>query len=226
MAIKNKEDQGQVLWYVRRKEKVMGPFPSGTLRRFVLIGRIRIDDLVSTDKDSWQKVANVPEVVPREVRKAIAEGKFDQVTPAKLREDERTGRERRSDKSNQKFDSRRKGERRENEEETVKRHRKMREETQRLREMRKKPVVAAVVVSALALSGIGMGFYLGAPDPIPTPECEAPPVPGVNWRNCRLDSVTHESANLKGANLSSASLRDSAFTGSQFNSKRPEVRRF
>jgi len=215
MTTEKKQDQGQKLWYAKRKGKILGPFPSGALRRFVLIGRVRIDDYVSSDKKDWQKVSEVPEVVPREVRKAIAEGRLDTLFPDKLREDERTGRERRSNPSAPMKG--RKGERREDETDIAKQHRKKRDDIQRLRENRKRPMVGIIVVGVLVVFGMSFGLYLGAPEPIPDPDCDAQPSPRVNWRNCRLDQVVHESVNLDSANLSSASLRGSRFSGAHFN---------
>jgi len=41
------------IWYTRRGSEVKGPFPIGQIRRYVLLGRIRETDEVSTDGETW-----------------------------------------------------------------------------------------------------------------------------------------------------------------------------
>ncbi len=77
MSAESENDKKQKLWYIRRSGKIKGPFPSGTLRRFILLGRVKPTDQVSQDKKSWYAVMGVPEVVPPKVREAAAEGHMD-----------------------------------------------------------------------------------------------------------------------------------------------------
>ena len=63
------------LWYLKTEAGVQGPFPSGAVRRSLLLGRLRVTDLVSTDGDTWQPIAEVPEVVPAELRGKKGEGR-------------------------------------------------------------------------------------------------------------------------------------------------------
>ena len=66
----------------------------------------------------------------------------------------------------------------------------------------------ALTVALLVVVGILVGaFWVGMPDRIDTPACEAEPAPGVNWRNCMLPGVDVGSASLAGANLNTAILR-------------------
>ena len=96
--VPDKEQGKQFLWYVRRRNRVQGPFPSGSIRRFLLLGRVLLDDEVSLDKSDWRRLSEVPEVIPPEVRKALENGTVASVLPAQLREDERSGRDRREEK--------------------------------------------------------------------------------------------------------------------------------
>jgi hypothetical protein len=211
-------DRGkQKLWYLRREGKVNGPFPAGSVRRFLLLGRVRPGDDVSFDKKNWRPVLDVPEVVPPEIRKAATDGTLHELLADLMREDERTGRERRSRADDIKFREQRKGERREDESEVLQRRRKAKTELRELGRQRKKPYLTTLVVTALVVSAIGYGFYLGSPPAIPEPDCRAAAAPGVNWRNCRLEGVRAESMDLSGALLNNAVLRQARFSGSRFS---------
>ncbi len=217
MTAELKKDKKQKLWYTRRSGKIKGPFPSGTLRRFILVGRVKPTDQISLDRKRWQGVMEVPEVVPPEVRKAADEGNLDAVLPTQLREDERDGRERRLDNAKD-FADQRKGQRRREEPELVQRHRNAKSELRKLSNKRRRtPYLGVVAISLLILVLIGVGLYIGRPDAIPDPDCSAKAGPGVNWRNCRLDAVRSESVNLEDANLNSTILRRAKFSGSIFN---------
>ena len=218
MSAKPEKDNKQSLWYIRRAEKIAGPFPSGTLRRFILIGRITPSDQVSLDKKNWQGVMEVPEVVPPEIRKAAKEGHLEDVLPTNLGEDERTGLERRRRRDEKEFQNQRMAQRRKLEPELVQRHRNAKSELRRQAKMsRRTPYLGVIASTLLVLALIGVGLYIGTPDAIPDPDCSAKAGPGVNWRNCRLDSVNYESANLEGAILNSTILRTARLSRSIFN---------
>jgi uncharacterized protein YjbI with pentapeptide repeats len=211
------QDKKQNLWYIRRADKVKGPFPSGTLRRFILLGRINPTDQVSMDRKSWQDVMQVPEVVPREVRKAAAEGHLDDVLPVRLSEDERTGVERRRKADASNYANQRKAQRRKDEPELVQRHRNAKQVLlQEAKQRRRTPYFGIAASGILVLVLIGAGLYIGSPNDIPDPDCSAKAGPGVNWRSCYLDAVSAESANLEGAILNSSILRMAKLTGSIF----------
>ncbi len=211
------KDSKQKLWFIRRSENIKGPFPSGTLRRFMLLGRVVPSDQVSTDRKSWKSVMDVPEVVPPEIRKAAAEGNLYDVLPARLGEDERKGVERRNKAEDTQYKNQRKGQRRQQEPELVKRHQISKTQLIELYKKRRTPYLAFLVVSILVFVAVGVGLYIGAPDAIPDPDCNAKAAPGVNWRNCRLDAVKSESANLQGAILNSSILRMASMSGSILN---------
>lgn len=218
MSAELEQDKKQKLWYIRRSDKIKGPFPSGTLRRFILLGRVKLTDQISLDKKRWQGVMEVSEVVPSEVRKAAAEGHLEDVLPVKLGEDERTGLERRGSVDDKNYENLRAGQRRKQEPDLVQRHRKAKLELGRQAiKSRRTPYLGVIAALFLVLLMIGTGFYIGTPDAILDPDCNAQAGPGVNWRNCRIDAIESESTNLEGANLNSSILRMARFSGSIFN---------
>ncbi|MEW7981201.1 MAG: pentapeptide repeat-containing protein [gamma proteobacterium symbiont of Phacoides pectinatus] len=164
-------------------------------------------------------LSEVPEMMPPEVRRALAEGRgIEEFLSSRSREDERDGRDRRTAADDVKFAERRRGERRNEEDEQLTR---LRESKTRLREERARggsiPVLAAATVSLLVILAVGYGLFTGLPESGSDPDCMAAAAPGVNWQNCRQDGLAAESADLNGANLNNAVKRDARFTGSRLN---------
>lgn len=217
MTEKETDTTKQNLWYIRRNDQVTGPYPAGGVRRFVLLGRVTMEDQVSRDGQHWQAVSRVPEVVPPEVRKALEEGVMEPLVASRLREDERNGRERRVAADDVEFRKRRKGERRQAELEIMHNHRKAKTDLLERRGKRPLPLFSMVTVGVLVVLAVGFGFYLGAPASIPDPDCASKPVPGVNWRNCRLDGIHLESADLDHARLNNGTMRRARLSGAKFN---------
>ncbi|WP_428624296.1 pentapeptide repeat-containing protein [Sedimenticola sp.] len=205
------------LWFIRRNGQVKGPYPCGTVRRFVLLGRVIMEDEVSNDRKNWRPVSAVPDVIPPEVRKAMAEGNSDLLIASRMREDERNGRDRRTKSDDEEFKKRRKGERRAAELEIMQNHRKAKTDLLERRQKKPLPLAAMGVVAALVLVAIGFGLYLGAPESIPDPDCRSKPAPGVNWRNCKLDGIQYEAADMERALLNNSLIRRARLSGSKLN---------
>ncbi len=55
-------------WFVRRGAAVRGPFTSMRVRHFVLEGKLGLDDEVSPDREEWQRLGDVAEVTPLQMR--------------------------------------------------------------------------------------------------------------------------------------------------------------
>jgi hypothetical protein len=85
-----------------------------------------------------------------------------------------------------------------------------------LAEEKRFPKAAIIVLSAIVISIIGIAVWFGMPEEIVSPQCDAQPAPGVNWRNCLLPGRDVGSASLAGANLNSAVLRDGRFSATDF----------
>ncbi|MFC1602457.1 pentapeptide repeat-containing protein [Pseudomonadota bacterium] len=205
----------QKLWYVKHKSEVLGPFPSGAVRRSLLLGRVLITDEVTFDGKIWQPASRVPEVVPPELRKALEEGDESALLVGRMREDMRTGRERRTAESDKIHHQRRKGERRAEEAGVVNKRRAARSAL--LKQKKERLPLRSALISTLLVAGIiGYGLYYAAPTITPEPECERTPAPGINWQNCRLDGVQFMNADLTQADIRSALLRGANLSGALF----------
>lgn len=55
------------LWYVRRGDKVSGPFPTQVVANNTLLGRFLPGDEVSLDQLEWKPLVTVAELLPREL---------------------------------------------------------------------------------------------------------------------------------------------------------------
>lgn len=58
----------RILWYLRHQDLIRGPFTSATLRRLMLDDHGLHKAEVSQDKSHWQRVLDVPEVMPPTLR--------------------------------------------------------------------------------------------------------------------------------------------------------------
>ena len=78
------------LWYTRRDKEIRGPFPSGLITRYILLGRVKPEDELSVDQVSWLAVSDNPDLIPDEMKLdlTIAENR-DKLHIARMREDER-----------------------------------------------------------------------------------------------------------------------------------------
>ena len=213
----DKEEGKQRLWFTRRKGRAQGPFPSGSIRRFVLLGRLSMEDEVKCDDQVWRRISEVPEVLPPEIRDALKNGNADALVPARMREDERSGKDRRTTDQDRPDRRERRGERRREEPEVVIRHRRTRSDLIENGRQRRFPLSSMLVMGMGVLFAMGSGLYLGAPPTIPDPECYRSPAPEVNWRNCMLDGLQAESADLQDALLNNSILRGARFSGTRFN---------
>jgi len=84
------------LWYTRRDNEIRGPFPSGLITRYILLGRVREEDELSTDQIDWQRVVDLPDLIPEELKLDLSMPEnIDRLRIARMREDEREAGDRR-----------------------------------------------------------------------------------------------------------------------------------
>ena len=84
------------LWYAKRSGIIRGPFPQGYIRRYILLGRIRLNDELSRTGNSWKPVAEFPELFPEELHGLSSWDNYQKLVMARIRYDERIGERRKN----------------------------------------------------------------------------------------------------------------------------------
>jgi hypothetical protein len=191
--------------YVRRGGRVSGPYPFGLVSRYVLLGRIRFDDEVSSDRVEWFRVRELDALIPEVMREAAAHPE-DPETIEKLESARRWADERRGAGASPAGAERRA--------EPASRGRQAVEPAVMVIRPRHYAILALIVAAVIALP-----FLLPAPDDGTLANCDAAPAPGVNWSNCllpgrNLANLDLAGANLRSADLSTANLRAANLRGS------------
>lgn len=90
-----KHGQHLSLWYAKRADAIRGPYKPEQITRYILLGRIRLDDLLSQDRESWFAAASLTELIPPELTTSGSREDYRLLAVAQLQVDERKG-ERRS----------------------------------------------------------------------------------------------------------------------------------
>jgi hypothetical protein len=81
-------------WYARRNGTVRGPFTDERIARYILLGRIRLNDELSPDRVSWQPARDYPELFPVELLQLSSWDDYQKLVVARMKADERTGQRR------------------------------------------------------------------------------------------------------------------------------------
>lgn len=76
-------------WYSRRDGVIRGPFSAEEITRYLLLGRIRLADELSTDRTVWSVASNFSEMLPPEVTKLESWDDYQKLVEARLLADER-----------------------------------------------------------------------------------------------------------------------------------------
>jgi len=200
---------GDNAWYLRRGTRVDGPYPAGLVRRHVLLGRVQPADEVSHDGVHWHRVGDLPQLVPDILHADPADPQARQRLEAARRwADERL----------QAGESRGGSDRREPESPVMIDHRESL--TQRLAGRRGASVnrlLSATLLPVIIVAGFVIISLqlIGERDPGGAALCQAPPLPGINWNNCRLAGIQLPDADLANASLSNADLTGAVLHGSR-----------
>ena len=199
------------LWYVRRAQKVRGPYPPEQIVREAVLGRIRPDDELSHDRELWQPLSALPQFQPEQVYQTHSPEGQRKLARARLHEDERQH-NRRGTGNNSKHE-RRRSERRKKEPEEIVRHRQRMESWSREKPAALNRRLAYTVLAGVALA-LAVYFFSYRPTP-PAGErdCNAAPGPGVNWSSCRLSGQLLTRADLQEARIDNAQLRRAHLQG-------------
>jgi hypothetical protein len=195
------DGRGRSLWYLRRDGVVTGPFPAGQITRYAILGRVRLSDEVSADRERWVPLADRPGLVPAPLGDGVDERTLLRL---RLREDERSGVDRRAEQTpTPEVVERRSGqERRRPEHPALAQHRVRRQALlQGMRRDARRSTGVWVALSAVSLLVVGAALLV-APTPAPQgARCNAAPTAGVDWHGCRLDGLDLSGADLAGARL-------------------------
>jgi len=76
-------------WYSRREGIIRGPFSDEEITRYLLLGRIRLADELSTDKTVWSPASRFSGLLPQEVIKLESWDDYQQLVEARMQVDER-----------------------------------------------------------------------------------------------------------------------------------------
>jgi hypothetical protein len=87
-------------WYSRREGVVRGPFSTGEITRYLLLGRIRLADELSTDKTVWSPANSFFDMLPSELTNLESWDDYQKLVEARMQVDERKSERRCQDCSN------------------------------------------------------------------------------------------------------------------------------
>lgn len=76
-------------WYMRRQGTVRGPFCAQHITRYILLGRIRLQDELSTDRLTWRRVNSFTEMLPPEFADLSNWNNYQQLVVSRMLVDER-----------------------------------------------------------------------------------------------------------------------------------------
>lgn len=91
----------QMQWYTRRDGVIRGPFTADEISRYLILGRIRMDDELSQDRFTWATANRCTELLPDELQKLSSWDDYQQLVIGRMQVDERKGERRRRQCSNQ-----------------------------------------------------------------------------------------------------------------------------
>lgn len=216
---------GRNLWYVRRGEKVAGPFPSQVITNHALLGRVKPSDEVSMDQLVWQPLVEVRELLPQELLELHVKNDPEQrlwreerLKAARRWADERTHDERRDcdETSEHRGDERRRVAGDPDVLAMPHHHHAPAPESGK-----RSYLIAGMVVSVLLLLVVLGLVYLQPVNPVKVgvipaqPQCQQAPVPGINWGGCDKHELRLRGVDLSGGNLSYTNFVQADLSGSR-----------
>ena len=81
----------QMQWYTRRNGVVRGPFAADEITRYLILGRIRMDDELSQDRFTWATTNRCTGLLPDELQKLSSWDDYQQLVITRMQVDERNG---------------------------------------------------------------------------------------------------------------------------------------
>ncbi len=199
------------LWYTRRGEVVRGPFPSGQIRRFLLLGRIQPGDELSVDQRSWSPAHTHADLYPEELNADPGDAAaMERLRLARMRADERI-RERRQEPRHESGNAAPRSDRRQAEDAATLASREQRERViLRPAVVNNRVRMAALLAGSLFCAVLALAFFLAPQTDSLNLQCVQAPGPGVNWSNCRKSEQ-----DLNGVDLTHAQIVNTYFDRSR-----------
>lgn len=194
--------------FIRREKTVKGPFPAGQIAQFLLVGRFKLTDEVSVDREEWKPIKSCPELIPDVLKGDPDDAQAqDRLAAARRWADERRPSVQGAAEEHRKSP----------ESDTTLEYRKHRESIyKRLSQRKDAAAIQAIAVLLLVAASVYIGFSFMPEQKQVEADCKAPPSAGVDWRYCRLAGTIAIKQDLSGAILNSAILTGSNFYASNF----------
>jgi len=218
------------LWYVRRGNKVSGPFPTQVVANNTLLGRFLSGDEVSLDQSEWKPLLSVAELLPPELHELHNETDperrqwlEERLKAARRWADQRTHDERRDGGEigaqikgdGARGDARRKADMDSDVLALPHHHAALQPDSG----LRRYLGVAASIGALLLLVTLGLIYYQPV-NPVKVgvvpaqTQCGKPAVPGVNWSGCDKQGVMLRGVDLARGNLDYANFSNADLSGS------------
>lgn len=192
------------LWFVRHEGKVVGQFPIKEIARSISQGEIALSDEISPDQVNWLPLSRFPGLAPEPPPQETQ----PQETEEALSEEEKKWRDERA-KAAIRW------------EHSVDAPHDYPAPTTR-------PLLKWLGVTAALLAVAGLGAFIASqleePEqqaiviPPPLPNCNAAPMPKVNWRGCDKSGTLFTGSDFSAANLSRTKFNSTDLSGSRFPS--------
>lgn len=215
----------QDLWYVRKNNAILGPYPAYTISRYLLLGRLIPACEASRDRITWHAISSVPELMPLDAPEP--QGWDRERWLASMRwADERGGVDRRQRQGISSMSNQRSGSDRRTTPESpeIIELRRLHEEYEasllRSRQRFNRGALFVVLGAVIALAAL---LVLEPWTPVPVDlnaasrDCAALPGPGVNWSGCERGRAMLDGAMLRSALLHDIDLRHATLTGADLS---------
>jgi 5-methylcytosine-specific restriction endonuclease McrA len=76
-------------WYTRRGGVMRGPFTAENISRYILLGRIDLDDELSQDRETWIVAGHLDSLLPAELKSQSSWDDYQKLVTAHMQADER-----------------------------------------------------------------------------------------------------------------------------------------
>jgi hypothetical protein len=76
-------------WYTRRDGVMRGPFTAENISRYILLGRIHLDDELSQDREAWIVAGRLDSLLPAEMKSQSSWDDYQKLVTVHMQADER-----------------------------------------------------------------------------------------------------------------------------------------